>query len=272
MESMVGGSRILDKKGRKEAYSERGVGFSFFGGRRDFIKTLGGGMALLFSYNPLMALERQHSLYKNFSSRDILASSIQGEEKYPETIATLQTLYREEILTYFTYSAYAPKAMSENYPNIAHLFSAFMVSESIHAHNFKTLLSDLGVEVEAFSKPDIKVSSTKENLKNATRMELRHIDQVYPNSIERMGPENHEPTIWNATNAWEGEKQHRDLINKIKSGTGYLFSLLAKFIEKTPTQFFVCQICGSTVRELPEEICVICKKPVSYYKKVETVK
>jgi rubrerythrin len=240
--------------------------------RRDFIKTLGGGVALLFSYNPLMALERQRSLYRNFSSHDILASSIQREEKYPETIAILQNLYREEILTCLAYSAYAPKAMSENYPNIAHLFSAFMVSESIHAHNFKTLLSDFGVEVEVFSKPEIKASSTKKNLKHATMMELRHIDQVYPNSIEKMSPENHKPTIWNATNAWEGEKQHRDLINKIKSCTGMLFSLLAKFIEKTPSQFFVCQTCGSTVRELPKEICVICKKPVSYHKKIETIR
>jgi rubrerythrin len=241
-------------------------------GRRDFIKTLGGGVVLLFSYNPLLALERQHSLYRNSSSHDILASSIQSEEKYPDTIAILQSLYREEILTYLAYSSYAPKAMSENYPNIAHLFSAFMVSEWIHAHNFKTLLSDFGVDVEVFSKPEIKASSTKKNLKHATMMELRHIDQVYPNSIEKMSPESHKPTIWNATNAWEGEKQHRDLINKIKSGTGMLFSLLAKFIEKTPSQFFVCQMCGSTVRELPEEICVICEKPVSYYKEVETVK
>jgi rubrerythrin len=102
-------------------------------------------------------------------------------------------------------------------------------------------------------------------------MELRHIDRVYPSSIEKMGPENHGLTIWNATNAWEAEKQHRDLIKKIKSGTGSLFRLLAQFIEKTPSQFFVCEICGSTVRELPKEICVICKKPVSHYTEVERI-
>ncbi len=160
-------------------------------GRRDFIKTLGGGVALLLSYNPPMALERQHSSYRKFSSRDILASSTEGEEKYPETIAIVQALHREEILAHLTYSAYVPKAMSENYPNIAHLFSAFTVSEWIHGHNFSTLLTDFGARVEAASKPDIKVSSTKENLKHATMIELRHIDHVYPNSIEKMGPENH---------------------------------------------------------------------------------
>jgi rubrerythrin len=127
-----------------------------------------------------MALERQPSVYRKYSSHDILASSERTEEKYPETIAILQTLYREEILTHLTYSAYAPKALSEDYPNIAHLFSAFRESESVHANNFKNLLSGFGVEVSPFSKPEIGAASTKENLRNAALMELRHIDRVYP--------------------------------------------------------------------------------------------
>ena len=63
--------------------------------------------------------------------------------------------------------AYAEKANLENYPNIANLFVTLATSESIHARNFKTLLSQLGVEVKEIRKTKIEVSSTKKNLKKS---------------------------------------------------------------------------------------------------------
>jgi len=71
---------------------------------------------------------------------------------------------------------------------------------------------------------------------------------------------------------WESEKQHRDLIQKIESGTGVLFGVLTRAIEKRPTRSFVCQNCGSTLQELPKDICPICKSPISQYKEVERIK
>lgn len=194
------------------------------------------------------------------------------QSKYPETIAALQVAYRGEIQAHLNYMAYAQKANSENYPNIGHLFVSLATSESIHARNFKKALSDLGVDVKEMPKPEIKVSSTKENLKNATQVELQEIDQRYPQLVEKIKPENHEAAIRNITYAWESEKQHRDLIQKIQSGTGILFGLLTRTIEKTPTRYFVCQNCGSTLVELPNDICPICKGSVSEYKVLEMIK
>lgn len=202
----------------------------------------------------------------------ISASWADAQSKYPETISVLQEIYRGEIQAHLNYLAYAQKANSENYPNIAHLFTALATSESIHARNFKKLSSDLGADVKEIPKPEIKVSSTKENLKNATKVELQEIDQKYPQYIERIKSGKYEPAIRNITYAFESEKQHHDLIQKIQSGTGLFFGVLARTIEKTSVKFFVCQTCGSTLNELPKDTCPICKGPISAYKEVERIK
>jgi len=200
------------------------------------------------------------------------ASFVDAQIKYPETINVLQTVYRNEIQVHLTYLAYAQKAISENYPNISHLFVSLATSESIHARNFKQLLIDLKVELKEPLRPEIKVSTSKENLKSATQAELQEIDHRYPQLIERVRPEGYEAAIRYITYAWESEKQHRELIKKIESGTGILFKMLSGIIEKTPYRYFVCQECGSTIKELPEVACPICKNSVTNYKEIERVK
>jgi rubrerythrin len=199
----------------------------------------------------------------------LLLASVSAQSKYPKTISILQTLYTDEIQALHNYTAYAQKADAENYPNIAKLFVALATSESIHARNFKNLLSDLGVELAGTSKPEIKLSSTKQNLKHATEVELEEIDSKYPQFVEKVRPEKHEAAIRYITYAWESEKQHRDLIKKIQSGTGMLFGLLTKKIEENPADYFVCQNCGSTLTEFPKDICPVCEVSAVQYKKIE---
>jgi len=202
----------------------------------------------------------------------ISASILDPQPKYSETISALMVVYSNEIRAHLNYMAYAQKAISENYPNIAYLFVSFATSESIHASNFKKILIDLGVEWKDIPKPEIKVSATRINLKNALDFEIADIDERYPQALEKIKVENHEAAIRNITYAWESEKQHRDLIKKIQMATGILFGKLASYIEKTPTQYFVCQTCGSTVTELPHRVCPICNSPISQYKEIERIK
>jgi rubrerythrin len=202
----------------------------------------------------------------------ISTSFVGAQSKYPKSVSALQERYRDEIHGAREYLAYAKKALSENYPNIAYLFVSFAASESVHARNFKRLLSDLKVQVKEIPKPDFKVSSTKKNLNHAATQEIEEIDQEYPRLIEYIRPEKHEAAIRDIMYAWQAEKQHRDLLKKVLSGTGIFFGVLAKKIEKTDVQFFVCRICGSTLTELPEDVCPICQGPVAGYKEVERIK
>ena len=231
--------------------------------RREFLKTLSGGIILSLFYKKLDAQERVQSKS---------ALSAHAQSSNPETIATLQMAYKNEIQAYSNYKAYAQKAKSENYPNLSYLFVSFEISESIHAHNFKQVLSELGVEMKETPSPIVKVKGTRLNLKSALDFEMLDIDQRYPHLIEKAKPENHEPTLQNLHYAWETEKQHRDLIQKMQSGTGIFFGILAKKIEETSFQYFVCQTCGSTVAELPDKVCPVCRSPVSVYKEVERLK
>ena len=195
-----------------------------------------------------------------------------AQSKYPKTVYALQERYRDEVHAVHKYLDYAQQALSEDYPHIAYLFIALAASESIHARNFKKLLSDLGVDVEEIPKPEFKVSSTRENLKFAATVEIVEINRIYPRLIEGMKPEEYEAAIQDITYAWKAEEQHHDLMEKVLSGTGVFFGLLAKKIEKTDVRFFVCQRCGSTLTELPKDICPICKGPVARYEEVERVK
>jgi rubrerythrin len=195
-----------------------------------------------------------------------------AQPKYHETISALLSAYQNETEAYLNYSSYAQIAKSESYPNLAYLFISFAASESIHASNFKQILSSLGVEVKKASIQSRKGSGTRGNLKAALEFEMSDIDQRYPQLIEKAKPEGHEVALRNLNYSWEAEKQHRELILKMQSGTGIFFGILAKKIEETSFQYFVCQTCGSTTVELPSQECPICKALVSVYREVERVK
>jgi rubrerythrin len=194
---------------------------------------------------------------------------IDTQSKYSETIAVLQSPYKSKIQAYHNYLSYAEKAKLENYPGLTNFFYSFAISELVHALNFKQVLSVLGVPGWEPPKPEVKVFSTKVNLKSALDFEMADIDQRYPPFIEEAKPEAHEGALRNLNYAWETEKLHRDLIQKMQSGTGIFFGILAKKMEPPSLKFFICQTCGPTVTELPGQVCPICGSPVSVYLEVE---
>jgi rubrerythrin len=188
---------------------------------------------------------------------------------YSETVAVLSSVYEGEVRARIGYDACARQARSEGYPNIAYLFSSLSASEAIHAANFRRILSALGTE-PAEPLPEDNISrKTKENLKTACDRELDEIDRKYPSLLERMRPEGHEETERFLTYAWTSEKQHRDLLKNIQSGTGFFFRTLTRRIEGTPMAFLVCTTCGSTMGERPQDRCPICGGPPSGYEELK---
>lgn len=218
-----------------------------------------------------MPINRRQFLF--FSSIAFFrVTSIDAQSKYSQTIALLKKAYINELQAHLNYLSYAEKAKSENYPGLSYFFYSFAMSESVHARIFKQVLFVLGVPGWEPPKPGIKVLSTKANLKNALDFEIADIDQRYPQFVEEAKPEAHEGTLRNLHWAWDTEKQHRDLIQKMQSGTGIFFGILAKKMEQSPLKFFICQTCGSTVQDLPDQVCPICDSPVSVYLEVERLK
>ncbi len=189
-----------------------------------------------------------------------------GADAYPFTIEALHERHQDEITALHTYEAYAEQARADGYPNIAHLFRSLAASEGVHANNFKNLLEALGEKSRAKVLTDIKVLDTRQNLKNAVEVEAQEIDHEYPAILKKISPENHKRAMQYIDYAWKSEKQHRELITKMQKGTKkFWFSFLVDAIEGDPVDYHVCQICGSTLTELPKNQCAICEHPVSNY-------
>jgi rubrerythrin len=188
--------------------------------------------------------------------------------QYPATVKALQQRYADEVVAHQKYSMYAQQAEKEDYPNIAHLFRSLAASEAVHARNFKRLLTELGNEAITPETPEFHSTNTKQNIRDASSVEANEIDREYPAILESIKSENHEEAIQNITYAWEAERQHRDLILKIKKASRRFFGLLAGHIEGIPTRYHVCQICGSTLTELPPRQCPICGHSASSYTEV----
>jgi rubrerythrin len=192
-----------------------------------------------------------------------------AESPYPETASVMQIVLTGEVLAHARHVAYAAKAREEKYPRIAALGIALAASEGIHARNFLKVLRDLGLAPSVVS-PVVPVGDTRANLRNASAAELEEIDTRYPQYLARIAPENYREAIAALTHAWQSEKQHRDLIEELLRGSGLLFGVLAKTIEGTPVEYFVCDGCGSTLPELPSDVCPVCAGPVSRYSRVDT--
>jgi rubrerythrin len=190
------------------------------------------------------------------------------QSRYPVTISVLQKAYQNEEEAIHAYHEYAQKALADDYPNISYLFTTFAASESVHARNFRQLLTSLGVAVKE-PEPKVEVSSTRRNLRDAAERELEDIDKRYPNFIQRIKPEDYKDALQVFEYTLESEKQHRDDIQQIRKGTGFLFGILSGVIENKIKQYFVCRICGALATAQPKDACPICHTPAPTYIEVK---
>lgn len=193
---------------------------------------------------------------------------VAAAQTYTETIAVLQKLYASEVRAREHYRAFTDIALQEGHINIAHMFKAIAASEHVHAKNFKRILKTLGATIYDIDLTSIKVSTTKKNLRYTTEVELSEIDTEYPEYIRRISPERHKEALEYINYAWEAERQHRELIKEIASGTGIFFSVLLQRFKKETSSYYVNQNCGATVHDLPKIECPICHKPLNTYRKI----
>jgi rubrerythrin len=190
-------------------------------------------------------------------------------DDYATTIKTLRFAYEREMTAYRRYVVYSRQGRTEHYRGISYLFNAIATSELIHAQNFDRVLSRLGVEIEQFQPPEPNVADTKANLIDAAAKELNSIDIVYPDIVKQLEVENYRDAIVAATYAWESHKQHRGIIQKIDDYTADHFEEVARTIDEKTGSYYVCEICGSTLNDIPLDTCPICGLPSTHYRKIE---
>ena len=218
---------------------------SFGDGRRAFLRKLGAVAAAMTACRPALA----------------------ATEGNPQTIAAIGYAFQRETDAHLRYVAFAEGANREGYKGIAYMFTAFAASEGVHARNFKGLLTRLGARANA-APTTIKRGTTKQNLIAAVEDEIDSIDDLYPRTLERVRPEGNAEAATLVKFAWESERQHRDLIQKIRRYSPMLFEQVAKAIDAKTGRYFVCQTCGSTLNKVPSPRCPVCGSAPEQYHEV----
>ena len=135
------------------------------------------------------------------------------------------------------YLAYAKKAKSEGYPEIAKLFRAAAEAETVHA------LAHLRVTGN--------IRSTKENLDDAMKGESYEFKQMYPKFIEQASQEQNKAALVSFQNAMAVEQVHFSLFNDAAKALAESKDLPARSI-------FICSVCGNTVIDSIPDKCPVC--------------
>jgi rubrerythrin len=146
------------------------------------------------------------------------------------------------------YTAFSRKAGQEGLPNVAKLFRAAAEAETVHALSHLKTMKGVG--------------STTDNLKAAIEGEVYEHTQMYPEFIKVAESEKRIDARVTFDNANKVEQIHAELyqeaINAVKTSK-----------DLPPTEYYVCQVCGNTVKGQPPDKCPICGAPKNQFKKVE---
>jgi rubrerythrin len=168
------------------------------------------------------------------------------------TVANLQTAFDGESNASARYTAFAAKADSEGYAQVASLFRAAAKAEAIHAENHASVLRDLGATPAADVKtPDVK--DTAGNLKAAIEGESYERDTMYPQFISQARSANLPKAVQTMNFAQQAEAGHAQLYSDA-------LAQIDSWRDGTRT-FYVCTVCGNTTAVLNFEKCPACFSP-----------
>ena len=189
-------------------------------------------------------------------------------DAYPQTLAAVARAHQRVTDAHRRYLAFSKRAAQDGYRGIAYMFAAFAASEGVHARNFKALIVQLGGRAEV-GPTTIAPATTKQNLIAAVDDEIDSIESLYPTLLERLLPEGNADAIRSVQFAWESERQHRDIMQKIRRYSPILFERVAKEIDDKTGLYFVCQTCGFTLNKVPNTACRICGSAPEQYRQVQ---
>jgi len=159
-----------------------------------------------------------------------------------KTTDNLQAAFAGESQAGRKYTAFAKKAEDEGYPQIAKLFRAAAMAESVHAINHL--------------KANGGVSSTSENLKAAIAGESYEVTTMYPPMISEAETDGDKKATTSFKWAYEVEKVHEAL---------YRYALEHMDPNAPVPEYYVCPICGYTHEGKFEGKCPVCGTPAEKF-------
>ena len=164
------------------------------------------------------------------------------------TKENLQDAFAGESQANRKYLAFAQKAEREGFPQVAKLFRAAAAAETVHAHAHLRAMGG--------------INSTSENLKDAIEGEGFEFQKMYPPYVEEAKKEGNKAAAISFGYAMPVEEIHHSLYSKaldtVKEGND--------LEERT---IYVCEVCGNTVYDAPEDPCSVCGVGKEKFSEVE---
>lgn len=163
-----------------------------------------------------------------------------------KTTQDLQDAFSGESQASRKYYHYAVAADREGYPQVAKLFRAAALAETIHAGNHLKAMD--------------KIKSTQENLADAIAGEHYENSEMYPAFLKDAGEEENKKATRTFHYALEVEKVHEVLYREALETLGS---------DSDTEDYYVCPICGQTHRGKPTGPCPVCGAPAEKFIRVE---
>ncbi len=135
------------------------------------------------------------------------------------------------------YLAFAKKAETDGFPQVAKLFRAAAAAETVHAHAHLRAMGG--------------IKTTAENLQAAVEGEGFEFQQMYPPYIQEAVEEGSKPAEISFKNACTVEEIHHNLYKEALAAVSGDNDLAQRRI-------FICVVCGNTVYDDAPDTCPIC--------------
>lgn len=175
---------------------------------------------------------------------------LSGSANAAATMENMQAAFNGESNAHARYLAFAQRADSEGYGEVATLFRAAARAEEIHAANHAVVIKGMG-GVPQTRAETLTVRSTRENLETAIQGESYERDTMYPEFLKQARTDRNTRAIQSLNYAKTAEIEHAKLY------TAALHDL-EQLKGKSHTMIYVCPTCGFTVRETDFEKCPSC--------------
>ena len=143
------------------------------------------------------------------------------------------------------YLAFAKKAEEEGLTQVARLFRAAALAETVHAHAHLRVLGG--------------INDTAENLQEAVGGETHEFTEMYPQMIEDAKEEGNKEALMSFMYANTVEKIHAELYQKAAEAMADL----------EVTDYYVCDVCGNTVEGEAPDKCGVCGVDSTHFMKID---
>ena len=144
------------------------------------------------------------------------------------------------------YFHFAKRAEQEGFKQVAKLFRAAAVAETVHAGNHLRALGG--------------INDTASNLKVAIEGENYEVKVMYPEFIADAKADGDAKAERSFNYAWEVEKTHEKLYKEA-------LDMLAK--PQEDVEYYVCPVCGHTHVGKPPMNCPVCNTPGTKFEKID---